>query len=247
MTTQPEPSDRVPATPPGADRDASPSPFDLSDLIAAGDIDVVPGDPPVPITVWRAADADSRFGHDLADGLTPHLAALLVGCHTRPGDTVVSLRHDPALAGAAGRAGCTYLSVDRPADLADLDHVAGSVRLVVLSWPTPHGPTQADPTELTDLFTACRLLLARGGCTIVVLAALPADSDYTEHSHRLIPAAQRAGLGWLQHIIAITAPIVGDRIVWRAAPADAASIRGATHLTVHVDLLVFVVRGGRHA
>ncbi|WP_426502946.1 hypothetical protein ACPPVO_35665 [Dactylosporangium sp. McL0621] len=65
-----------------------------------------------------------------------------------------------------------------------------------------------------------------------------------QHSSALIPAAQHAGLGWLQHIVAITAPIVGQQITWRARPADPGMLRAAAHLTVHLDLFVFVVRGG---
>ena len=48
-----------------------PDPLARSELIAAGDIDVVPGDPPVPIAVWRVADVDTTYGHANADALTP--------------------------------------------------------------------------------------------------------------------------------------------------------------------------------
>jgi len=100
--------------------------------------------------------------------------------------------------------------------------------------------------RLIAMFRACRQLMSRDGCTIVALAALPAGETYVQHSGPLIPAARDAGLGWLQHIVAITAPIAGQRITWRATPADPATLRSATHLTVHVDLLVFATRRGRH-
>ena len=220
-------------TPPSASGDAVP------------EVDVVPGDPPVPITVWRVADPDHPYRHDL-DGLTGRTAQLLVALYTRPGDTIVSLRHDPALAGAAGAGGRTYLPVDHPADLADVDHVAGTVRLVVLLWPPTRRDDPVSPAEATDLFTACRVITGRDGCTIVALAAAPPGDTYAEHSGLLIPAARHAGLGWLQHIIAITAPIAGERITWRATPVDRATLRAATHVKIHVDLLVFWPWSGRH-
>jgi hypothetical protein len=120
-------------------------PFDLSELIAAGNIDVVDGDPPVPISVWRVAGVDHPLRHDPTDGLTPHTAALLVGSYTLPGDTIVSAGGDPALEGAAGRGGRRYRCVADPAQLAGLDHVAGSVRLVVLRWRPRSGRAHHGP------------------------------------------------------------------------------------------------------
>ncbi len=239
-----------PHTPHDADDPVGPStagdPLALSELIASGDIDVVPGDPPVPIAVWRVADVDARFGHHRADALTPRLAALLVGTHTRPGDTIVSIGHDPALAGAAGAGARVYRSVAHPDDLAGLDHAAGTVALIVLPWPPPDQPRGMSRDALIAMFGACRRLMSPGGCTIVALAGLPPGQTFVQHSTALIPAAHHAGLGWLQHIVAITAPIVGQRITWRAAPADPAMLRAAAHLKVHLDLFIFVDRGGRH-
>jgi hypothetical protein len=68
------------------------------------------------------------------------MAALLVGSYTRPGDTIVSVGTDPALTGAAGAGGRTYLPVQDPDDLAGLDHVAGTVALLVLPWPRRTDP-----------------------------------------------------------------------------------------------------------
>lgn len=56
-------------------------------------IDVVVGDPPVPVTVWRTA-------HDPADAgrsLGARLAYRLVAAYTRPGEVVVDLTDDHAL------------------------------------------------------------------------------------------------------------------------------------------------------
>lgn len=248
MTQQPHP-DRDDGRGPdrdGRDPDLPYDPLALSELIAAGDIDVVPGDPPVPIAVWRVADVDARYGHQRADALTPRLAALLVGAHTHPGDTIISIGDDPALAGAAGAGGRRYRAVDRADQLADLDHTAGTVALIVLPWPLPQDVDGIDATGLRGIFRACRRLMSPGGCTIVALAALPPQQTFAQHSTALIPAAQQAGLGWLQHIVAITAPVVGQHVTWRATPADVATVRAATHVKVHLDLFVFMARGGRH-
>ncbi|MGI5243376.1 hypothetical protein [Dactylosporangium sp. CA-139066] len=240
-----------PATPPNLDPhnadshdlDGADDPLALSELIASGDIDVVPGDPPVPIAVWRVADVDAGWGHHRADALSPRLAALLVGVHTRPGDTIVSIGDDPALAGAAGAGGRIYRSVPHPDQLADLDHAAGTVALIVLPWPPADRPNGMHSEDLIAVFGACRRLMGPGGCTIVALAGLPPQQTFVQHSTALIPAAQQAGLGWLQHIVAITAPIVGQHITWRARPADPGMLRAAAHLKVHLDLFVFVILG----
>ncbi|WP_432990999.1 hypothetical protein [Dactylosporangium sp. CA-233914] len=199
----------------------------------------------MPIAVWRVADVDIRWSHRRADALSPRLAALVVGVHTRPGDTIVSVGHDLALAGAAGAGGRGYRSVAHPNQLAGLDQAAGTVALIVLPWPPANQPRGMRRESLIAIFGACRRLMSPGGCTIVALAGLPPDQTFVEHSSALIPAAHQAGLGWLQHIVAITAPIVGQRITWRTAPADPAMLRAAAHLKVHLDLFVFVARGGR--
>jgi hypothetical protein len=247
--TSPHRSDPLREPPDGrssidAGRDAD-DPLGLSQLIASGVIDIVPGDPPVPITVWRVADRP--YGQHLADGLTGRTAQLLVALYTRVGDTIVSLGHDAAVAGAAGAGGCRYLPVDAAHRLADLDHVAGSVRLIILRWPPaihpPRSGTSMDSDAMLDLFTACRVLLAADGYTIV--AVPPATAKNVQYLWQLVPAARKAGLGWVEQIVAVTAAIDGDHLAVPAAPADRATLRLADDLVVHVDLYVFVIRGRR--
>jgi len=240
---RPSESPRSP-TAAAADTTRTSDPFGLADLIADGILDALPGDPPVPIKQWRITDADH------GGGLTIRTALLLVALYTRPGDTIVSLGNDPALAGAAGAAGCRYVPVAHPADLADLDHVAGTVGLIVLRWPVPptanrrRSPARpADmSSELTDLFTACRLLLSnRDGYTIVALTPAVAGPDYTEHARLLLPAARQAGLGWLQHIVAVTGadpPTATSRATPRPDTTASAAVTATD-----IDLLVFVIRG----
>lgn len=235
----------------GGVRDAGPaaesavdSPLDLPEPAAAGAVD---GDPPVPITLWRLADIDHPFRHDRTGGLTPRTAGLLVGTYTRPGDTLLSLGDDPAIAGAAGGGGRTYLCVQESAELVGLDRLAGAVRLIVLRRPQPGRPVQwwTRTEQLRDMFAACRRLLTPDGYIIVTSTVIAGQSGAADHGHseRVIPAAHDGGLGWWQHIIAVTAPIVGERVTWLAAPADAATIRAATDISIHLDLLVFVARG----
>jgi hypothetical protein len=241
-----DPLRKPPDSRPGRDVD---DPLGLSQLIASGAIDVVPGDPPVPITVWRVADDNDPYGHHHSDGLTGRTAQLLVGLYTRVGDTIVSLGHDPAIAGAAGAGGRRYLPVDAAHRLADLDHVPGTVQLIMLPWPPaaqdstgPSGPAIGGEA-MVDLFTACRVLLAADGYTIV--AVPPATAANVDHLWQLIPAARTAGLGWVEQIVAITASIDGDRLDVPAAPTDRAALRLADDVVVHIDLYVFVIRGGR--
>jgi hypothetical protein len=243
--TPPHQSDPTRKTPDGRTGRGVNDPLGLSQLIASGVIDVMPGDPPVPITVWRVADADPYHHH--ADGLTGRTAQLLVGLYTRAGDTIVSLGDDPAIAGAAGAGGCRYLPIDAAHRLADLDHVSGSVRLLLLQWPpatrAPATRPTMDSDGMVDLFTACRVLLAADGYTIV--AVPPATAENVEHLWQLVPAARKAGLGWVEQIVAITAAIEGNQLAVPAAPADRATLRLADDLVVHIDLYVFVIRGRR--
>ena len=184
-------------------------------------------DTPTPVTVWHLPD----LWHDgTGDEFSPGLAGLLVALYTRPGDTVVALGHDPALAGAAGAQGCTYLAVDDPADLADLDAVAGTIRLIVLPPRTTHR-IRHDPTAVVDLFAACRTLTVPAGCTIVALATLPTGAAaYADLTPLLIPAARQAGLDWLRHIVAVTTP----------TPTSEVRVR------IHIDLLVLTVGNPGH-
>jgi len=62
---------------------------------------------------------------------------------------------------------------------------------------------------------------------------------------RIVAAATAAGLGYLQHIIAVTARITGDRLIPAATPEQIARAQAAhtaglpIHLDAHADVLVF--------
>lgn len=103
-----EPTSQPPDGPNGRGAD---DPLGLSQLIASGVIDAVPGDPPVPMTVWRVAD--STYGQHHGDGLTGRTAQLLVALYTRAGDTIVSATTPRSLARPAPAAAGTCRSTPR--------------------------------------------------------------------------------------------------------------------------------------
>lgn len=204
-----------------------------------GIVDEVAGDPPVPITVWRAVAADDP--HSAAPGrLTPWLARRLVSTYSRRGGTVVDLDADPPLRHAATASSRGYLPVTRPADLARLDH-SGDVDLVTMRWPRPD-PVPA--TAVVDLFHACRLVLGRRGHAAVIVDP-PPGTPYLQFGHELVPAAARAGMGYLQHIIAVLAPIVGEALTAPAPDSQGYQVAAANgiHTKIHLDMLIFVVGG----
>jgi hypothetical protein len=137
--------------------------------------------------------------------------------------------------------------------------VSGTVQLIMLPWPPAasgrtgttvsgtavSGPAVSGPAmdveAMVDRFTACRVLLAADGYTIV--AVPPVTAANVAHLWQLVPAARKAGLGWVEQIVAITADINGDRLDVPAAADDRATLRLADDLTLHIDLYVFVIRG----
>lgn len=243
-------------------------PLSTASLVASGALDVVDGQPPVPIDVWRVADDEptTMVGDHRC---TARMAALLIGLFTAPGDIVVSVGPDPALAGAAGAAGLVYQSVKHAADLTDLDHLAGGVGLLLLPWPpnlltdTSEGRDDGDTdaARLVDWLGQCRRLLARRGVTVVALAPAPPTDVYVACARLLLPAARQAGLGWLQHIVAITAPVAGHHLELAGVTEPSTATDPATIPTtaddpqalaapvsawVHADLMALALLGGRH-
>lgn len=141
------------------------------------------------------------------------VAVMIVAFCTQPGDTVVSIGFDPALAGAAGAGARDYRFVAALADLVTLGRIGGHVALLVLSWPPgEHRPQDAATTD--DMFAACRSLLTRHGTTIVLLAATPTGDQHDEHGAALVAAAQISGLELRHHIITVTdAPSAGGDVL----------------------------------
>ncbi|MER7276650.1 hypothetical protein ABT369_19620 [Dactylosporangium sp. NPDC000244] len=293
-------------------------------------IDLVAGDPPVPITVWRTA----RTGGDRGASMPARLARRLVAAYSRPADIVVDLtgdhilttactaggrRHHPAwftdvaslivgpattiTANGGADAADDETDTDQPVphhgarparvtridpsdddtrhaatpavrggwfgdDLTDADMpphdpspvqpvpdsagLAGLTSLVVAGWPLDADPATGR-VRLAWLLDTGRELLRLGGCLVLVVAGAPGGQVRPEDFSPIVTAAAHAGLGYLQHIVAVAADVSGehgDAFVYhlddeelltlsRAQAADAGQQWTVAHLRVHADLLVF--------
>jgi len=197
------------------------------------DVDLVPGDPPVPITVWRTPAATPG-------GMSERLAARLLAAYSRRGDAV----HDAT--GDAGFARAVTAGGRRPlAGAGRGGDPAGLAALVLTGWPLPD--RGIDPVITLG---ALRRRLRPGGVLVAVVAN-PTPGAGPVEAGPLVHAAAHARLSYLQHIVAVTAATDGDQITPTTA-GDVGSRQprrdGGRHLRVHTDLLVFTPRAGdRHA
>lgn len=106
-------------------------------------VDVVAGDPPVPITVWRTA----RTSGDHGASIPARLARRLVAAYSRPGEAVVDLTDDHALTTAGSTGG-------RRHHRAWFTDVASLIIGPATSSLDDDDRTQADDELDTDLTTA---------------------------------------------------------------------------------------------
>jgi len=141
--------------------------------------DVVPGEAPVPITVWYVPAASAP-----ATMSTP-LAQRLVANFTHPNQLILDLTDGPQLAQAAA----AFRRRHRPTTAARLATGRTTAALIVATWPNPG---HAAAVFLSDCFHR----LTPGGCVAVILT-----SNHPPH-HTLVGAARAAGLTYLQHIVA---------------------------------------------
>jgi hypothetical protein len=190
--------------------------------------DVVPGDPPVPVNIWRlpAGEADAPVG--------ARLAARLLAEYTRPKDLVYDHLPSPVLRKATQATGRGYRAANRfqqPADRATL---------AVAVWPP--ADRRLDPVIVLG---GLRRRLRPGGFLAVIVTNPNPDPDPDVGGASapvelgpLVQAATAAGLSYLQHIV--TMP-TGDHPPAAHDPgtAAAAAAEGATHERVHGDILVF--------
>ena len=140
--------------------------------------------------------------------------------------------------------------------LAGVDPVVGATSLVVGCWPL-HTADVRNRQRLRGLLRAGVALLRPAGCLVLAVRppatpAAPAVADAPagrpEDFGPLVAAAREAGLGYLQHIVAVRADVDGDQFVYYAtddellALARDAAQWPVAHLRVHADLLVFTPR-----
>ncbi|MET8364438.1 hypothetical protein ABZU53_12800 [Micromonospora sp. NPDC005194] len=164
--------------------------------------DVVDGDLPVPITLWPVPAPDQ--GETMSNAMGVRLVHNL----THPSDLVIDLAEGPQLARAVIAAHRrSHLQIARPVGWG-----REPATLIVTGWPV-------DDTSPVEFFGRCRATLAPGGCVAVLLphgdVTLPVD---------VVIAAKRAGLAYLQHIVA------ADRPPRRGQQAQ---------LNIHTDVLLF--------
>ncbi|WP_028193396.1 hypothetical protein [Salinispora pacifica] len=270
-------------------------------------IDLIAGDPPVPITVWRTARTDA----ETHTSLPTRLAYRLVAAYSRRGEAVVDLTNDHALAAICSRGerqhhrawftdgsglligpattGLQTATETNPlptshepeaddgdgeeppeltewfgddltdSDLSGTDTAAvrppedgpldAATSLVVAYWPLHDADTTAR-VRLAWLLAACARLLRPGGCLVLVVGVPAGTQPTPEDFGPLVAAASSAGLGYLQHIVAVEADTDGDQFVYHVVTdeelltlAHANPEQWAVaHLRVHADLLVFTPR-----
>ena len=184
------------------------------------DGDVVPGDPPVPITVWHLPRP--------VPGSTVPAAVVrrLIVNYTAPDATIVDLTTLPPTTPTSSRAGSH-------AGSRTLPHLGRPVDLIVSSWPVD------PPTGADEYLAGCAAHLAGGGCLALVLAV----SDTPDHLGDLVAAGRSAGLTYLQHVV------VAHHLGASTSPTDRSDVevarRRARHLRVHTDVLLFRQPGPR--
>ncbi|MBM0224868.1 hypothetical protein JNW87_04160 [Micromonospora sp. ATA51] len=145
----------------------------------------MPGDPPVPITVWPVPAPQP--GETMSNAMGVRLVHNL----THPSDLVVDLAEGPQLAHAV-------IATHRRSHLHAPRQVGWgreAATLIVTGWPVD------DTTSPVEFFARCRASLVAGGCVAVLLphgdVVAPVD---------VVIAAKQAGLAYLQHIVAADRP-----------------------------------------
>jgi hypothetical protein len=147
--------------------------------------DVVPGDPPVPITVWPVPAPQP--GETMSDAMGIRLVHNL----THPSDLIIDLAEGPQLA-------CAIIAADRRSHLQAVRRGGWgreAATLIVTGWPVDNTALQG------EFFGRCHESLVPGGCVAVLLA----HGDVTAPVD-VVVAARQAGLAYLQHIVAADQP-----------------------------------------
>lgn len=204
---------------------------------------------PVPVTIWPS-EPDERA-----------LAARLLTTFTRRRDLTVAVDPDPALIAAAASVGqrllglASHREADTLAALADqaslptrrarlrIQPMAAEAIPAALATSPPTVGLIVAPTACSpDLLDAAVRVLCRDG--ILVLATPPGASTWSLSAAQLA-TARRAGLGYLQHIVAVDARIDNGR--WQPTHTATHDQPAAdrVHRRIHRDWYVFCPAGAR--
>ncbi|MEV0003467.1 hypothetical protein AB0H28_14430 [Micromonospora sp. NPDC050980] len=162
-------------------------------------IDVVAGDPPVPVTVWRTAHGPADAGRSLGARLTYRLVA----AYTRPGEVVVDLTADHALSAVCAAGGrrhhpgwftdassliigpATPPARTDPADPAAADDRDGDEGDGLPDMTAWFGDDLTDGHPPAERTIAAAGLTSLGEATSLVVACWPLDADGTTNRVRL--------------------------------------------------------------
>ena len=198
---------------------------------------------PTPATVWACGPAQFPLGEDWP----VRLIQQVVRAFSRPRDRVVVLSW-PTSSSSTGPAVEAVNDLGRRANSeSDVEREpAATADLVVTSTP-PHQTI----AELADqvVLTAARLLRV-GGVLVVLTHNEAASGELVDRTGQVVTSAQYADLLYLQHIVAVHAPIHSGRFQVDLNDHDAEELRRARHraavrclptphLRVHSDVLVF--------
>jgi hypothetical protein len=224
--------------------------------------------PTVPLAIWLCAPTPAEQGGLplLVDGVSRSLITRIVEEFSRPDDIVVVTGVDSgriaAVADACGQRRAT--TWPRPATtLGDRttggDHhrdvpartaggalaasvaprSAGLVLAVELPipWITPTGQPYRDWAGL----------LRPGGVLAVITANPAGPGRFANHTGMVVAAAEDAGLGYLQHIVAVHAHVHGERLLVPTSTDHTQPELGTAeyvHVPAHTDLVIFTMAEG---
>ncbi len=105
--------------------------------------------------------------------------------------------------------------------------------------------------QLGRFLEAARHVLAPGGHLAVITTARHQRGRLVDLAPTIIRRAKRAGLPYIQHVIAIRVPIEGDMLVVQSNPAELAQFRLVQAMelppvvSVHADVCLFARADGR--
>jgi hypothetical protein len=180
------------------------------------ELDLVPGDPPVPITTWRVPSAEP--------GMTLGLAERMLIEFSRRGQAV----HDATRSAVFTRA---VASVGRRvAASGGRTEAPEPAVLVVCGWPPDR--RGLDPAIVLG---ALRRRLADDGTLVIV--GVPGRDGFDPGT--AVRAATAARLAYLQHVVAVRALAEGEHLEPIDPPSGWAGTDRARHQPVHTDVLVF--------
>ncbi len=202
-----------------------------------GGIDVVPGDPPVPLSVWYRADPGDGRGDQ---------ARQIIDSYSNPGQVVLDFDADAHLHAAAVASGRVYLSLPRIRILIDV--AEAGVDLIVARWPRPRSYGRAaSSTAEHDLALALRSLLGAYGHAVIAFDPPPPGVLHAAQAAPLIDAAAQVGLGHRQDVIHLDTGLRGDVLDTTGLPPDTQGRPPGWQYQAHRHLLVLSPRAGRHA